>query len=146
MSRLGDAHLYGSAIVVVAEPSEPLEIGFPANVLHRRRCAAREQSHSQRKDPLTRALCPQAFTRFDNRADPIGAYIGQRHAKRLSYTLSSLQLPFTQHIVHFAEKFLRSVRLAYETTVIGNFCLSGLDPAGSDDQEDAGPPSMNLSR
>jgi hypothetical protein len=66
--------------------------------------------------------------------------------KRLSYTLSSLQLPFTQHIVHSAEKFLRSVRLAYETTVIGNFCLSGLYLAGSDDQDDAGPPSMNLSR
>jgi hypothetical protein len=60
--------------------------------------------------------------------EPKGCHSGVRLAALL--TLSSLQLRFAQHIVHFSEKFLRSVRLAYETTVIGNFYharrLSGL--------------------
>ena len=55
-------------------------------------------------------------------------------------------LGFARHIVHFAEQIPRSVGLAYEAVVIGNFRLSGRYLAGSDDQEDSGPTSLNLSR
>jgi hypothetical protein len=56
------------------------------------------------------------------------------------------RLRFAQHIVHFAEQLIGSVRLANEVAVIGNFRLSGLYLTGSDDEEDAGPTSVNLSR
>ena len=54
-------------------------------------------------------------------------------------------LGFARHIVHFAEQIPRSVGLAYEAVVIRNFRLSGRYLAGSDDQEDSGPTSVNLS-
>jgi hypothetical protein len=55
-------------------------------------------------------------------------------------------LRFAHHIVHFAEQFIGSVRLADEVPVIGNFCLIGLYVTGSYNQEDVGPPGVNLSR
>jgi hypothetical protein len=37
-------------------------------------------------------------------------------------------------------------RFAHETAIVGNFRLSGLYLAGSDDQKDVGPTGVNLSR
>jgi hypothetical protein len=70
----------------------------------------------------------------------------RRRGSGCAFRRGPADLRFAHHIVDFAEQILFSVRLADEAAMIGNFRLSGRYLTGSDDQEDAGPTSVNLSR
>jgi hypothetical protein len=103
--------------------------------------AAKESAH----DEFPHGLFD--FCATGNRGHRLGAYWPASWVESFcSRPVEAARLRFAQHIVHFAEQLVRSVRLAYEAAVIGNFSLSGLHLTGSDDQEDAGPTSVNLSR
>ena len=52
----------------------------------------------------------------------------------------------SHQIVDFTEQIIRSVRLGHEAAIVGNFPWGRLFLTGSDDQEDVGPTSVNLSR